>query len=140
VIQPPFSLANFALLDTKSKVFGHQNKKANELSETIIPNSTRAIKYLTDIQSQHVPSPRSLREEIEKKDSDSDQSDSDDYEDMMDQEKAIQRLVELLQAAINENDKEAAAKHAGSLAASAAKVAISLDSNSLKNPKDTDFR
>ncbi|XP_055996388.1 ranBP-type and C3HC4-type zinc finger-containing protein 1-like isoform X2 [Ostrea edulis] len=142
VIEPPFSPANFELFNTKSKVFGHSvhpNKKGNDFDETIIPNSTRAVKYLAYFQSQHVPSPRTLREEIEKGDSDSDQSDSDAYEDMMDQEKAIQRLVELLQAAINENDKEAAVKHAESLAASAAKVAISLDSSSLKNPKDTEF-
>uniref|UniRef100_K1Q9B6 RanBP-type and C3HC4-type zinc finger-containing protein 1 n=1 Tax=Magallana gigas TaxID=29159 RepID=K1Q9B6_MAGGI len=65
-------------------------------------------------------------------------SDSD-YEDMMEQEKAIQRLVELLQAAINSNDKEAAAKHAGSLAVTAAKVTITLDPGSLKNIKDTEF-
>ncbi|XP_062621424.1 ranBP-type and C3HC4-type zinc finger-containing protein 1-like [Saccostrea cucullata] len=145
VFEPPFSPANFKLIDTKSKLFGNlllqENKiesKSNDLESTVKPNSVEAAKYLSVFQPQHVPSPQSLKAEIER-DSSIYESESGDYEDMMDQEKAIQRLVELLQAAINSNDKEAAAKHAGSLAVSAAKVTITLDSSSLKNPKDKEF-
>ncbi|XP_061163132.1 uncharacterized protein LOC133172289 isoform X3 [Saccostrea echinata] len=144
VFEPPFSPANFKLIDTKSKLFGdvvQANKsesKSNDLELTIKPYSIEAAKYLSVFQPQHVLSPQSLKAEIER-DSSFYESDSGDYEDMMDQEKAIQRLVEMLQAAINSNDKEAAAKHAGSLAVSAAKVTITLDSSSLKNPKDKEF-
>lgn len=147
VFEPPFSPANFQLIDTNSKFFGkhHVQPNVNELQsedfqKTIrLKNNTETARFLC----KHVPSPKSLYKESENEESlvEEDFSGSDsDYEDMMEQEKAIQRLVELLQAAINSNDKEAAAKHAGSLAVTAAKVTITLDPGSLKNIKDTEFR
>lgn len=147
VFEPPFSPANFQLIDTNSNFFGKHHVQPNvtelqseDFQKTIrLKNNTETARFLC----KHVPSPKSLYKESENEESlvEEDFSGSDsDYEDMMEQEKAIQRLVELLQAAINSNDKEAAAKHAGSLAVTAAKVTITLDPGSLKNIKDTEFR
>lgn len=147
VFEPPFSPANFELIDTNSNFFGQHHLQPNviksqseDFQKTIrLKNNTETARFLC----KHVPSPKSLYKESENEESlvEKNFSGSDsDYEDMMEQEKAIQRLVELLQAAINSNDKEAAAKHAGSLAATAAKVTITLDPGSLKNIKDTEFR
>lgn len=146
VFEPPFSPANFQLIDTNSNLFGQHHLQPNviksqseDFQKTIrLKNNTETARFLC----KHVPSPKSLYKESENEESlvEKNFSGSDsDYEDMMEQEKAIQRLVELLQAAINSNDKEAAAKHAGSLAATAAKVTITLDPGSLKNIKDTEF-
>ncbi|XP_052713059.1 ranBP-type and C3HC4-type zinc finger-containing protein 1-like isoform X1 [Crassostrea angulata] len=146
VFEPPFSPANFQLIDTNSNFFGKHHVQPNvtelqseDFQKTIrLKNNTETARFLC----KHVPSPKSIYKESENEESlvEEDFSGSDsDYEDMMEQEKAMQRLVELLQAAINSNDKEAAAKHAGSLAVTAAKVTITLDPGSLKNIKDTEF-